>query len=162
MFWKDELAKEILNQYSVTKSWLLALTERYPALRVKTVDANGKVPVIQLNRKGEWLKPREWADIHLLNLKQQHGELHHRIQSFGSDPDHSAGVDGDHVHPVPSNQSDPSEVEELRAELRRSLENYMFAIDQLQARLHGNQLSSEVVNKLAEMQSDDKYYWLID
>jgi len=162
MFWKDKLAQDILAQQTVTKSWLLSLAERYPALRVKTVDANGRVPVIQLNGKGEWLKPKEWANMHLLNLKQQHSELHHRIQSYGSDPDHSAGVDGNPVHPVTPNQSDPSEVEELRAMLERMTRNYMFAIDQLQAVVQGNQLSAEVLTSLAEMRSDEEYHWLID
>lgn len=162
MFWKDKLANEILAQYSVTKSWLLSLTDRYPALRVKTVDANGRVPVIQLNGKGEWLKPGEWANMHLLNLKQQHGELHHRIESFGSDPDHGAGVGGSPAHSVTPNQSDPSEVEELRVLLEKIKRNYMFAIDQLQAIRQGNQLSSEVQTGLAEMQSQGEYFCLID
>jgi hypothetical protein len=159
MFWKDKLAQDILAQQTVTMSWLLSLAERYPVLRVKTVDANGRVPVIQLNRKGEWLKPKEWANMHLLNLKQQHSELHHRIQSYGSDPDHSAGVGGNPVHPVTPNQT---EVEELRAWSEQMARNYMFAIDQLQAIVQGNQLSAEVLASLAEMRSDEEYYWLID
>lgn len=162
MFWKDKLAKEILEKRYVTQPWLLSLTERYPVLRVKTVDANGEVPVIQLNGKGEWLKPGEWANMHLLNLKQQHGELHHRIESFGSDPDHSANANGSPAHPVTPNQSDPSEVEQLRAQLRRFDRNYIFAIDQLQAILQGNQLESEVLTKLAVMRRKDEYHFLID
>lgn len=162
MFWKDELAKEILAQHTVTKPWLLSLTERYPVLRVKTVDANGIVPVIQLNGKGEWLKPGEWANMHLLNLKQQHGELHHRIESFGSDPDHGANANGDPAHSVTPNQSDPSEVEELRARLERMTRNYVFAVDQLQAIQQGNQLSIEVRTELAEMRTNGKYYYLVD
>lgn len=161
-FWKDELAKEILAQGTVTKLWLLSLTERYPALRVKTVDANGRVPVIQLSRKGEWLKPGEWATMHLLNLKQQHGELHHRIESFGSDPDQGARVGGGPVHPVAPNQSDPSEVEQLRARLEKMTRNYMFAVNLLQAIEQGNQLSSEVKAMLADMRVMRKIRYLVD
>lgn len=162
MFWKDELAKEILKRHVVTQPWLLSLAERYPVLRVKTVDANGIVPVIQLNGKGEWLKPGEWANMHLLNLKQQHGELHHRIESFGSDPDHSANANGSPAHPVTPNQSDPSEVEQLRAQFEQMKRNYMFAINQLQTTLQGNQLELEVLTDLAAMRREGKYLFLID
>jgi len=163
MFWKDELAKEIMAQSTVTKSWLLSLAERYPALRVKTVDANGRVPVIQLNRKGEWLKPSEWADMHLLNLKQRHSELHHRIKSLGSDPDHGACVDGSPAHPVTSTQrAETSEMKQLRASLELMKRNYLFAIDQLQAIKQGSQLSSKVQAALAKMQASGEYYYLVD
>lgn len=86
MFWKDQLAREILDQTSITHQWLVGLQNDYPALRVKTVDAQGKVPVIQLSGKGEWMKPKEWAVNHIAHLKQQHEELLLRLKDVGSDP----------------------------------------------------------------------------
>lgn len=131
MFWKDQLASEILAQLSITKSWLDSLTDRYPSIRVKTLDANGRVAVIQLNGKGEWLKPKEWANIHIANLKQQHVELHQRLMTVGSDPAHTSRAYGSPESAETQSQSDPSEFEKLQNNYSRLFNSYIKAIEEL-------------------------------
>ena len=85
MFWKDEICKYI-RSHECSYGELVNLTKLYPALRVKTIDAKGRVPVIQLSEKGEWMKPCEWANLHLQSLTQRYSESQQRIIDCGSDP----------------------------------------------------------------------------
>jgi uncharacterized protein YciI len=157
MFWKDQLANEILAQFSITKSWLDNLTDRYPSIRVKTLDANGRVPVIQLNGKGEWLKPKEWANIHIANLKQQHVELHHRLMTVGVDPAHTSHVYGSPESAEAQSQSDPSEFEKLQNRFSRLTDSYIKAIEELWSISQGNEMTFDIRMAVARMKSENKY-----
>jgi hypothetical protein len=157
MFWKDHLASEILAQSSITKSWLDSLTDRYPSIRVKTIDANGRVPVIQLNGKGEWLKPKEWANIHIANLKQQHVELHHRLTTVGSDPAHTSHAYGGPESAETQSQSDPSELEKLQNKYSRLTNSYIKAIEELWSISQGNEMALSIRIAVASMMSDKQY-----
>jgi len=157
MFWKDQLASEILAQFSITKSWLDSLTDRYPSIRVKTLDANGRVPVIQLNGKGEWLKPKEWANIHIANLKQQHVELHQRLTTVGSDPTHTSHVYGSPESAETQSQSDPSEFEQLQNKFSRLSDSYFKAIEELWSISQGNEMKPDIRVAVARMKSDNQY-----
>ena len=85
MFWKDQLCKDIMSHQN-SLEYLHSLQKRYPSLRVKTIDAKGRVPVIQLSEKGEWIKPSEWASNHLTAQVQRLLESQQRITDCGSDP----------------------------------------------------------------------------
>jgi hypothetical protein len=157
MFWKDHLASEILAQSSITKSWLDSLTDRYPSIRVKTLDANGRVPVIQLNGKGEWLKPREWANIHIANLKQRHVELHQRLSTVGIDHTHVSQAYGSPESAETGTQSDPSGFQELRNKFDRLSKSYFKAIDELWSISQGNEMTLDLRMAVARMKSDNQY-----
>jgi len=157
MFWKDQLASEILAQLSITKSWLDSLTDRYPSIRVKTLDANGRVAVIQLNGKGEWLKPKEWANIHIANLKQQHVELHQRLTTVGIDHAHTSHVYGSPESAETQSQSDPSEFEKLQNDYSRLSDSYIKAIEELWSISRGNEMKSDIRMAVARMKSDSEY-----
>lgn len=86
MFWKDNLSKVLLSMEIVTYQSLVALQQDFPSLRVKTADANGRIPVIQLEEKGQWMKPREWAVNHQAALKQRLLESQQRVLDATSDP----------------------------------------------------------------------------
>lgn len=160
MFWKDQLAREILAQLSITESWLNSLTDRYPSIRVKTLDANGRVAVIQLNGKGEWLKPKEWANIHIANLKQQHVELHHRLMTVGSDPAHTSHVYGSPESAETQSQSDPSEFEKLQNNYSRLSNSYIKAIEELWSISQGNEMTLDIRIAVARMKSDNQYRFI--
>jgi hypothetical protein len=160
MFWKDQLASEILAQSNITKTWLYGLTDRYPSIRVKTLDANGRVPVIQLNGKGEWLKPEEWANIHIANLKQQHVELHQRLSTVGSDPTHTGHTYGSPESAETETQSDPSLFQKLRNKYIRLSESYCKAIDELWSISQGNEMTSDLRMAVASMKSDNQYRFI--
>lgn len=86
MFWKDQLASEILAQSQCTYDWLLSLRIRFPQLRVKTIDARGNVPVIRFDdRNGEWYKPNEWAENHRQTVCCKYQEWHSRMEALGYD-----------------------------------------------------------------------------
>ena len=158
MFWKDQLASEILAKSDINKFWLDGLTDRYPSLRVKTIDANGRVPVIQLNGKGEWLKPKEWANIHIANLKQQHVELHHRLSTVGSDPAPDDYADGCPESAETEAQSDPSEFQQLQNDYSDLRESYFKAIRELWSISQGNEINSEIKHAVVEMRADNTWY----
>jgi len=160
MFWKDQLASEILAKSNITKAWLYDLTDRYPSIRVKTLDANGRVPVIQLNGKGEWLKPKEWANIHIANLKQQHVELHQRLSTIGVDTTHVDHTYGSPESAETGTQSDPSEFQELRNNYTRLLESYHKAIDELWSISQGNKMTLDLRMAVARMKSDNQYHFI--
>jgi len=86
MFWKDNLSKVLLSSEILTYQSLVALQQDFPSLRVKTADANGRIPVIQLEEKGQWMKPREWAVNHQAALKQRLLESQQRVLDATSDP----------------------------------------------------------------------------
>jgi len=158
MFWKDQLASEILAQFSITKSWLDSLTDRYPSIRVKTLDANGRVVVIQLNGKGEWLKPKEWANIHIANLKQQHVELHQRLMTVGIDHAHTSRAYGSPESAETQSQSDPSEFEKLQNKYSRLFDSYIKAIEELWSISRGNKMTLDIRMAVARMKSDNRYH----
>lgn len=85
MFWKDEICKYIMS-HNCSYDELIVLSKIYPTLRVKTIDAKGRVPVIQLSERGEWMKPIEWANLHLQSLIERYSESQQRIIDCGSDP----------------------------------------------------------------------------
>lgn len=85
MFWKDQLAHEILSLDHIGYKELVGLQSSYPAIRIKSVDANSKVWVIQLNGKGEWWKPCEWARDHIFKVVQRHLETQQRLQYLRDD-----------------------------------------------------------------------------
>lgn len=160
MFWKDHLASEILAQSNITETWLCGLTDRYPSIRVKTLDANGRVPVIQLNGKGEWLKPKEWANIHIANLKQRHVELHQRLSTVGIDPTHVGQAYGSPESAETGTQSDPSEFQELRNNYNRLLKSYKKAIGELWSISQGNEMTLDLRTAVARMKSDNQYRFI--
>jgi len=160
MFWKDQLASEILAQSNITKTWLYGLTDRYPSIRVKTLDANGRVLVIQLNGKGEWLKPKEWANIHIANLKQRHVELHQRLSTVGINPTNVDYTYGGPESAETGAQSDPSEFQKLRNNYIRLSESYAKAIDELWSISQGNKMTLDLRMAVARMKSDNQYHFI--
>lgn len=86
MFWKDNLSAKLLSCQTWTYAALVALQQDFPSLRVKTADANGRIPVIQLEEKGQWVKPREWAINHQASLKQRLLESQQRVLDATGDP----------------------------------------------------------------------------
>lgn len=114
MFWKDALAHDIL-EHDVTIEWLHSIQRRYPSLRVKTIDAKGKTPVIQLAERGEWIKPKEWASNHLSSLTQRYLESQSRLKAVGSNPSNYCSDSCPVVSELKNLlQSDPTDVERLR------------------------------------------------
>jgi len=160
MFWKDHLAKEILAKDSIHKYWLDSLTDRYPSIRVKTLDADGRVVVIQLNGKGEWLKPKEWANIHIANLKQQHVELHRRLMTVGIDPAHTNRAFGCPESAETQSQSDPSEFEKLQNNYSRLSNSYIKAIEELWSISRGNEMTHDIQMAVARMKSENQYRFI--
>jgi len=160
MFWKDHLAKEILAKDSIHKYWLDSLTDRYPSIRVKTLDADGRVVVIQLNGKGEWLKPKEWANIHIANLKQQHVELHRRLMTVGIDPAHTNRAFGCPESAETQSQSDPSEFEKLQNNYSRLSNSYIKAIEELWSISRGNEMTHDIQMAVARMKSENQYHFI--
>lgn len=160
MFWKDQLAKEILARSSIDKYWLDGLTEQFPSIRVKTVDANGRVPVIQLNGKGEWLKPKEWALIHVANLKQQHVELHQRLITVGSDPTIDDHADGGLESAESEAQSDPTEFQKLQNSFDELYKSYVRALDELWSVSQGNEVSVAIKDAVARMVDSGNIYFI--
>lgn len=160
MFWKDHLAKEILAKDSIHKYWLDRLTDRYPSIRVKTLDADGRVVVIQLNGKGEWLKPKEWANIHIANLKQQHVELHRRLMTVGIDPAHTNRAFGCPESAETQSQSDPSEFEKLQNNYSRLSNSYIKAIEELWSISRGNEMTHDIQMAVARMKSENQYHFI--
>lgn len=97
MFWKDALAKKVLhmadtNQLNSPRA-LFAIQKDFLSLRVKTIDVQGKVPVIRISETSEWMKPKEWALNHISNLRRQHRELHSRLCNLGCDPIEEMGFE---------------------------------------------------------------------
>lgn len=86
MFWKDALCQWILKQDYLTYDKLINVQSTFPSIRVKTADANGKIPLIQLEEKGTWIKPKEWAANHQASLKQRLMESQQRVLDVTSDP----------------------------------------------------------------------------
>jgi hypothetical protein len=160
MFWKDHLAKEILAKDSIHKHWLDSLTDRYPSIRVKTLDADGRVVVIQLNGKGEWLKPKEWANIHIANLKQQHVELHRRLMTVGIDPAHTNRAFGCPESAETQSQSDPSEFEKLQNNYSRLSKSYIKAIEELWSISQGNEMTLDIRMAVARIKSENQYRFI--
>lgn len=85
MYWKDVLAKQILSSKQLTYEELTSLQREHPQLRVKTLDAAGKIPAIQLQGKKEWLKPREWANDHLRSLRAELSDVQARVMTICED-----------------------------------------------------------------------------
>lgn len=160
MFWKDHLASEILARREVSYAWLVGQTDRYPSLRVKTTDANGRVPVIQFNGKGEWLKPKEWAEIHIANLKQRHLELHHRLDTVGCDPSTCEQVDGYSDVTVTESQSDPSDDQPLQPSYDDLLRSYLKLIEELNSVAQGNEMNPKTRKAVARMCSTRGWFLL--
>jgi len=74
VFWKDELAKLILhasNYELQDAAYMKDLSMKFPKIRYKTVDSRGSIFVIRFEETKEWLKPVDWANIHLSNLRSR-------------------------------------------------------------------------------------------
>lgn len=73
MLWKDSLALWIRSQPMSNTDYDLWVKNRakFPRVRFKTFDSRGRVVAIQLEGTGEWMKPKEWADLHIQNLLQR-------------------------------------------------------------------------------------------
>lgn len=73
MAWKDSLARWIKRNPNCAESYSLwdNVRAKIPSVEVKTVDAKSKVVNIRLSSSGGWIKPVEWADQHILNMKQR-------------------------------------------------------------------------------------------
>lgn len=139
MFWKDVLASEILAKGHCDYQWLIDLGVDFPQLRVKTVDASRKVPVIRFDEKSEWQKPEEWAMNHFASIRQKFWELHSRMVSLGCDPA-TLTSNGASASRAESNAgSDPSEVTKLKQQNQRLITNYCWAMQCLKL-LHSGEI----------------------
>lgn len=130
-FWKDELAKILLTEQELSYDKLVQLGRQFTSLRVKTIDASGRVPVIRISDTKPWLKPKEWANEHLANLNQQNAELHSRLVFLGNDLAESSGKGAPSRSSDSSDSSDPAEVAKLRSELNLAKRNYLKAMELL-------------------------------
>lgn len=95
MAWKDALAKEILSvaSKSLTYQQMLSIAKRFSSVRVKTTNAKDALPLIQLEDKGPWMKPSEWAENHRLSLVSRSREAQQRLWYAGCDPSKCCIVD---------------------------------------------------------------------
>lgn len=87
MFWKDELACEILSvkPEQLTKAWFESRRDKYPSLRVRTTDVKGLNVVINFDSKGVWSKPIEWAKNHRQSVFEQYSVCKDRMSClFGN------------------------------------------------------------------------------
>jgi hypothetical protein len=151
MFWKDQLASEILAQSQCTYDWLLGLRSRFPQLRVKTVDARGTVPVIRFDdRNGEWLKPKEWAENHRQSVSCKFQEWHSRMLDLGYDLSNLYS-NGAQSNTSGTNQGgDNAEVDILRQQNRKLIRHYKWAMSLLKKVSAGETLDSESEIKIAK------------
>lgn len=157
MFWKDSLARKILAQARIDKSWLLGLQSDYPSLRVKTIDAKGVVPVIQLSEHGAWMKPQEWAINHVAALKQRYREQHARLINVGSDPSELCSSQCAAVLQKGANTNDDlSDVDKLRKRVDVAERNYVAAMDLLVAIQNGEKLSLQATTSIIEWKQGNR------
>lgn len=157
MFWKDDLARQILsrNPKYITYEWTLSLAESFPSIRVKTADAKGRVPMIQLSEKSGWMKPYEWATNHQLHLKQQHVELHSRLEAVKCDPPDRLPPEAAEEATVSDAQSDPSEYQRLLAENRKLAYNLALAWKAAVLLTQGKKLSGRYADILKSGSPDE-------
>jgi len=73
MLWKDFLASMIRANPKLNTSYdsWVEIRSKFPRVRFKTFDTKGRVVAIQLEGAGDWMKPSEWADLHIQNLLQR-------------------------------------------------------------------------------------------
>lgn len=129
MYWKDEFARMILSgQLKSYTDYSDAMT-KFPSLRVKTIDANGRVVVVQFTGKGDWMKPLEWANNHVASLRARYIDSRSRLDDVGSDPSVICSSACREVIEL-KNQlgSDPALIEQLRTQLDRANDNYIRAM----------------------------------
>lgn len=144
MFWKDQLAREMLAQSQVTYDWLLGLRGRFPQLRVKTIDARGIVPVIRFDdRTGEWTKPKEWAENHYQSVSCKFQEWHSRMVDLGYDLPSIASNGAQPSTSDGSQGGDNAEVSVMQQRLNMCSRNYEFAMLCLKKLSAGEQLDEE-------------------
>lgn len=123
MYWKDSLAKRIINEKSLTYAKLQSYQRDYPQLRVKTLDAAGKIPAIQLQGKSEWMKPREWADDHIRALRAELLEVQTRVVTICGDNECETSYACSLVCQLKEKQGkDLAELDRLREEVRQLTE----------------------------------------
>lgn len=140
IFKKDKLYSKLRERDSWTYAQLLDLKDDIPDLRVKTIDAKGKVPVIQISGSDPWVKPLEWMELHRDEIKRKFQELHQRLSYMGCDPGHEFSV----------SQGQDETSDELQAnDLRVKLERVQHALsDEVKKRVD---LNSELEAKTAEI-----------
>jgi len=151
MFWKDQLASEILAQSQCTYDWLLGLRSRFPQLRVKTIDARGNVPAIRFDdRNGEWLKPREWAENHCQSVSCKFQEWHSRMLDLGYD------LSNFYSNGAQSNASgtqqggDNAALDVLQQQNKALIRNYKWAMSVLKKFSTGQSIDVDDRIKIAE------------
>lgn len=156
MFWKDELAREIMSAQDISYSFCVSLQDKFPYLRVRTIDAKGKVPMIQFDAHGEWFKPQEWANNHLVHLRQQRSELQLRLKTLGCDPSDMFKSKSTNHQLESGLQSDPAEVQTLSKERDALLSMVKAYHQELLNIWHGEMMSLEMRQHIAECESTGK------
>jgi len=150
MFWKDQLASEILAQSQCTYDWLLGLRCRFSQLRVKTIDARGNVPVIRFDdRNGEWFKPKEWAENHRLAVSCKYQEWHSRMEALGYDLSNGHSNGAQSATSGQNQNGDNGLVETLQQRINILSTNYQCAMSMLK-RAAGEGLSLDDEIKLSK------------
>lgn len=95
--WKDKLCQEILERNELTLNSIdfwRAAQSAFPSVRFKTADARGKVIMIQLSDRGQWMKPGEWALNHQASIRERMiNELRRYLNLVGP-----AGLENDVLH----------------------------------------------------------------
>lgn len=114
IFKKGKLYSKLRERDSWTYAQLLDLKDDIPNLRVKTIDAKGKVPVIQISGSDPWVKPLEWMELHRDEIKRKFQELHQRLSYMGCDPVHELNVSQGQ-----DETSDKLQANDLRVKLER-------------------------------------------
>lgn len=159
MFWKDQLAKEILRHESIDYDWLIQLQKDYPSLRVKTIDAKGTIPVIQLSGNSEWLKPSEWANNHVASLRQRYLEEHARLTEVGSDPSAICSRNCAAVSELETRLlGNPDELSQLQRHHQKALSNYKAAMDFMVKLYDGEKMPQELTFHIHKWKKGDKGY----
>jgi len=160
MFWKDSLARKVLAQVRIDKSWLLGLQNEYPSLRVKTIDAKGVVPVIQLSEHGTWMKPEEWAFNHVAALKQRYREQHARLIDVGSDPSELCSSQCAAVLQKGANINDDlSDIDKLRKRADIAERNYVAAMNLLVAIQNGEKPSLQATISIIKWKEGNREFY---
>lgn len=158
MFWKDQFAREVLAMPDCSYQSLIDLRAKFPSLRVKTLDAKGKVPVIRFDDSSEWLKPKEWADNHRTAICCKYQEQHSRVKDLGCDPSHLVNLKS---HGDSTNQNangDNVDILSLQRKQKLSERNYLMAMDMLRKVAMEKMTSIDVKIKIADYDPDHPTY----
>jgi len=150
MFWKDQLAMKILAHADPSFQWLASLQSEFPSLRVKTIDAKGKVPVIQLNGKGEWMKPKEWALNHKSSLRSNYKELQLRLTLLGDDLTEQSSSQSSPKQLRTEDSNDLTDLNQWKQAATLYFNQYGHAMRAVKALSRGEKLSLELQQRIAK------------